>query len=319
MKTKVELVEGSIGPNGIPLLTYLCTYPRIIHAEMMTHKMLNKNASSNRAIPGMKQLENTQANTFTPSVFQKLHKGMQGSEAFEGEELEKVQDWWRRSAINAVISAGEGIELGVTKQLTNRWLETPGYITVVITGTEWANFFGLRCHQDAEIHIQELAYQMKDLYLHAKIGGGLTQLEEGQWHLPFVTAEEKSTLDIEVQKKLSVARCAWTSYKTPEGKIPSLERALKIYDQLYTSQPMHASPFEHQGQALPKFFYNEMEYHESHSELSIGEIPKGVELRVKSNLDMELWSSNFRGWIQFRKTLDHECINNIPEEGIVYP
>jgi hypothetical protein len=49
--------------------------------------------------------------------------------------------------------------------------------------------------------------------------------------------------------KLSVARCASTSFKTVDNLDMTLERAVALYDKLLNSRPMHASPFEHQAQA----------------------------------------------------------------------
>lgn len=46
MSYKCEIVADSVMPQGHRLTTYLITYPRIIHAEMMTHRMFSRNASS---------------------------------------------------------------------------------------------------------------------------------------------------------------------------------------------------------------------------------------------------------------------------------
>ena len=51
---KVEIVADSINQQGDRLTSLVLTYPRIIHAEMMTHRMFSRNASSSRAVPVQK-------------------------------------------------------------------------------------------------------------------------------------------------------------------------------------------------------------------------------------------------------------------------
>ena len=55
---KVEVVAHSIGPNGIPIFGLLCEYPRIIHGELMTHRLFSRNASSSRAVPFKTMINN---------------------------------------------------------------------------------------------------------------------------------------------------------------------------------------------------------------------------------------------------------------------
>ncbi len=78
-------------------------------------------------------------------------------------------------------------ELGIHKQIANRPLEWCGHIIVVVSATEWGNFFGLRCHKDAQPEFRVLATQMKELYTTNEP----TKLNPGQWHLPFVNETEK--------------------------------------------------------------------------------------------------------------------------------
>jgi p-aminobenzoyl-glutamate transporter AbgT len=52
-----EIVGHSLSPQGDELISVLCTFPRIILAEVNTHRMLSKNTSSSRAIPFNKTVE----------------------------------------------------------------------------------------------------------------------------------------------------------------------------------------------------------------------------------------------------------------------
>ena len=45
-----EIVAHSLSPQGDELISVLCTFPRIILAEVNTHRMLSKNTSSSREI-----------------------------------------------------------------------------------------------------------------------------------------------------------------------------------------------------------------------------------------------------------------------------
>jgi len=131
------------------------TYPRIIHSEMMTHRMFSRNSASSRAIPFKKMVESVKQNPFIPMAWQKDHKGMQGTEYFpqegftaeEGIGEEGLKDYWLAARDRAIQVAESLNNNNVTKQLCNRLLEPFMYHTVLVTATEWENFFKLRCPQ----------------------------------------------------------------------------------------------------------------------------------------------------------------------------
>jgi hypothetical protein len=73
-------------------------------------------------------------------------------------------------------------------------------------------------------------------------------LQPGEWHLPYINLSDRlRTEDIEILKKVSVARCARVSYLTHDGRQTSIEEDEQLYDRLLGSQPLHASPAEHQA------------------------------------------------------------------------
>lgn len=88
--TKAEVVAHSINPWGQELVSVLATFPRIILAEVNTHRMLSKNTSSSRAIPFFKMLEVVYNNPFIPIAWQTHHSGMQGSEYIDCNEIISV-------------------------------------------------------------------------------------------------------------------------------------------------------------------------------------------------------------------------------------
>jgi thymidylate synthase ThyX len=142
-----KIVADSICPKGHRLTTLEVVMPRYILAEFNTHRMLSKNSASSRAIPFNKMVKNIQENPFIPYAWQKDHKGMQGTEYLtEHEDIKSAEEEWlkaRNLAIQQAYHLNQNI--GITKQLANRLLEPFMYHKVLVSGTEWENFFNLRC------------------------------------------------------------------------------------------------------------------------------------------------------------------------------
>jgi len=268
---EAKIVADSVAPSDIRLTTYVLTYPRFIHAEFMTHRMFSRNASSSRAIPVSRQIQMVKDNPAIPIAFTKNKKGMQGGEVLTGEDHEQALAAWLTARDQAVDMANLMADLEVHKQYANRILEPYAHITVVCTATDFDNFFALRIHPAAQPEIQELARKMHA----ARQESAPFRYWEGGWHLPFAGGHGWSDLSHDECIKCSVARCARVSYLNHEGKEPSLDEDLKLYERLIGSAPIHASPAEHQA-------------------LAIG--------------DPNVRSGNFRGWIQYRKTLRNENI-----------
>lgn len=145
---KSEIVAHSLSPQGDELISVLCTFPRIILAEVNTHRMLSKNTSSSRAIPFKKMLEAIDVNPFVPIAWQKEHSGMQGTEYHTDEYIVKeLESMWVDAKDSAVHMAETIGNEDVTKQICNRLLEPFMWTTMLITGSRegWDNFFHLRC------------------------------------------------------------------------------------------------------------------------------------------------------------------------------
>ena len=140
-----KIIADSISPFSKRLTTFIVTYPRIVHAEMCRHRMHSRNTASSRAIPFSKMVKEVEENPFIPIAWQKSHKGMQGSEYFD--DYDPLIIHWEIARDKAIETAKTLNKQGVTKQLCNRLLEPFVWVTEIITGTEWANFFELRCPQ----------------------------------------------------------------------------------------------------------------------------------------------------------------------------
>ena len=144
---KAEIIADSKNEFGNRLTTFVVTFPRFILAELNTHRMFSRNSASSRAIPFEKMVKSVEENPFIPIAWQKDHKGMQGNEYFDNPQSNDHVDKWLIARDKAVEIAKALNDSGVTKQLCNRLLEPFMWHTVIITASEYENFFGLRCPQ----------------------------------------------------------------------------------------------------------------------------------------------------------------------------
>jgi hypothetical protein len=241
----VKTICHSISPDAIPIVTQALRYPRIVHAEFMTHRVFSRNARSSRAAPSSTYLAEA-ADPYVPP-FRLNQKGMQPGGPLSDERTAEAEAIWHHMAQvcrDGVAALGY---LGVHKQWANRPLEWFGYIDVLVTSTCWANWDALRTDMSAQDEIRWLATLMKE----KREASTPRLLTPGEWHLPYVTDEEVRehgglTDPTGLLRKLSTARCARLSIKPFDGQ-DSLEAELARYDRLVVSRPVHASPAEHQA------------------------------------------------------------------------
>jgi thymidylate synthase ThyX len=164
-KISAEIVADSINGNGNRITTFLLTYPRFIHGEIMAHRVFSRNSASSRAIPFEKMIKMVEEDPFVPIAFQRDHKGMQGTEYItEPQELEMVKAAWLFAKDDAVDQAIGLNKQDVTKQLCNRLLEPYMWHTVLVTATEFENFFELRCPKYWTSDVGPYHRSWKDLY-----------------------------------------------------------------------------------------------------------------------------------------------------------
>lgn len=228
------------------LWTFELRYPRIIHSEFMTHRVFSRNASSSRAIPVKNVIEDVWYNGYVPNKVFKNKPGMVGDEELSQEEYTKFLTLWDSVADYACEVAEKMNEIGVHKQHINRILEPFSYISVIVTATEWSNFFLLRLAEDAQPEIRELALAIYKEML--RVGNREVGLYKTRTRdvisLPYVTADEMGSIkDYKKLMKISAARCARVSYNNHDGSSPDIEKDLKLYERL--KEGGHMSPMEH--------------------------------------------------------------------------
>ena len=299
-----KVVEDSTA-NGVRLITMELCYHRFIHGELMTHRVFSRNASSSRAIPVAKMMEQVDSNPATPLHWGKNQPGMQAQvENVDGSgNLAFVDDMppkevWKIAATYSTVIAESFSEANYHKQIVNRLLEPFQFIKVVVTATEWHNFFCLRDHKDAQPEIRELARVMKQ----AQEESSPEVLEAWEWHLPYVSTEELLEYGLDVAVKCSAARCARVSYLNHDNSSPSVDKDLELFNMLASrpyddgkghvlgeDDPVHMSPLEHQARPI-------QEYRSFPSPGHLWEV--GI---THQSRDGEYWSGNFRSWIQHRQ------------------
>ncbi len=143
---QAKVVADSKNEFGNRITTMVITFPRIILAEFNTHRMFSRNSALSRAISFEKMLKSVQENPFIPVAWMKDHRGMQGTEYFDARDTLHLRTWWLEARDYALTKTKSmAYSLNPTKQILNRLLEPFMYHTVIVTATEWENFFALRC------------------------------------------------------------------------------------------------------------------------------------------------------------------------------
>lgn len=262
MTISAKIIADTISPVGKRITTLQLRYPRYIHAEFMTHRQFSRNASSSRAIPIEQLIKDVLEDKVEP-VFMENQKGMAASVPLTGWRLATAKLLWDQARSKAISSAHSLAAQGVHKQIANRLLEPFSHINVLVTSTEWDNFFNLRIAPGAQQEICELAKAMKK-----SMDDSIP--EEGVIHLPYIDSEDEKHFNNIVYdlQKISVARCARVSYLNFENK-KSYEDDMRLFTQLYDNK--HMSPFEHSAFAM---------------------------------FEPDRSSRNFKGWIQFRESIE---------------
>jgi len=247
-----KVVADSIGPSGVRLLSILCSYPLMVHAEHLRHRCFSFSVASNRAIPTRLIIRQVIDDPVVPIWFGKNQGGMSAREELTGWRLRVARCAWLAARWPAIAIVWLMLRIGLHKQIANRVLAPWQWVTVLVTGTDWDNFFALRCHPDAQPEMRRAAEMMRDAIAESKPN----ELGETGWHLPFISTNEllrvlapADPIEDGEQKLclISAARCARVSVIRQDEKRSSRDE-VAMAEKLMKSG--HFSPFEHQAQAL---------------------------------------------------------------------
>lgn len=308
-----KVVCDSISEQGHRITTFELEYNRYIHGELLTNRMFSRNCSSSRAIPIKKMIEYTQNNMAMPLYYGSAKSGMQAGEELESIWLPKLL--WKSGFFVSknIVKAMDKLKLH--KQIPNRLLEPWQMIKVVVTATDFDNFFNLRIEGAAQPEIAMLAHKMYQ----AREDSKPKLLKDGQYHLPYVETYELEDvernqsnndqyyfvpdsanvivgeeLNLEEAIRMSAASCAAQSYRTESM---TLKKANKIFDMLIKDKTLHASPFENIATPI----------HYTNKGMMINEKNPVTWQKGITHIDRKgnLHSGNFKGWIQYRHLLDN--------------
>lgn len=249
-KQTVEILADSLNvETGDRLTTFLIhKMPKCLLAELNTHRMFSRNAASSRAIPVKKVIEQVQKDPFIPH-WTLNQKGMQGVEEVPAETHYAAELRWLGFRDDAIREADYmSSVLGLAKQNINRILEPWMHVPVLVTATDWDNFWELRCHPAAQPEFRAIAVQMREAYSDSLP----VELTPGLWHIPFIAQGEiGKAIDDKpflYYLKIATARAARVSYTTHDGEF-NYAKDFDLHDRLLIEK--HLSPFEHSAKALP--------------------------------------------------------------------
>ncbi len=293
MGFSAKILADSISRLGFRLTTFETTFPRIVLAELNTHRMLSRNSASSRAIPVEKMLRRLAEDPYIPSTWGKNQKGMQAIEEILGEDAMECERNWLMARDMAVMQAEKLMRLGVHKQLTNRLLEPFLWHTAIITATEWDNLWHLRVHKDAHPDIRTPVAMMQDLF----VGGHPEPVDDGRWHTPLIDVRDDALEgeNEETIAQVSIGRCARVSYLTHDGKRDHTAD-IDLFNKL--EGPGHMSPFEHAARPMTHeeaelFARPELIWDKKHKEW------------IKTGKTL-CFLGNYQGWVQYRKLIPGE-------------
>lgn len=307
MTVDVKLLQHSCSPDGISMYSFEVEIPRIILAEWNTHGMLNTNAQSSRAVPTKKLIEEVRRNPYMPSYWGRNQKGMQAyEECNEPVKGDSREAFWDICVQTNCVFAEAFEEAGYHKQIANRVIEPYSHTKLVVSGTEWNNFFNLRIHKDAEPNIREMAVQIYKL-IHQSQG---EYINNGEWHLPYISRYrqegrmkylfDQQEVSLEEALRISLACVAQVSYRTLNTDPEIIER---IHNNLFPSNgdPIHGSPAQHL--ATP---FKEIQCK--------GDWQEGETHRDRDGYS---WSAQLRGWCQYRKLIPNENVTTFTHETFI--
>lgn len=245
--TAASVVADSISPLGVRVTTLEVTMHRFVLAEFNTHRVFSRSSASSRAIPITKTLDSlNHTGPAFPVEWPSEIRGMQGGAPLVGQDLdeavallERISDH-ARDEIRAYVASHPDVRLH--KSILNRPLEWFGWHKLLVTSTEWINFFKQRSSRYSPLAQPEIRLAA-DLMLEALDASRPQKVEWGDWHMPYITAEDHNEHNLETLQQISVARCARVSGLN-HGGVRDVQEDLAFFNRLMDADPRHVAPLE---------------------------------------------------------------------------
>lgn len=236
-----RIIADSANPDGHRLTSFLVTYPLIVHAEVLRHRVLSHSVASARAIPTTRFVGLAD---FVPEAFGSARPGMVSGPALTGWRAMLAGFVWRAHGVASRLTARALAALGVSKEIANRPLAAHVWVTELVSGTDWGNFFALRCAPDAQPQVRRIAEMMRD----AMAASTPRRVSWGGRHVPFACDGEPGAqyLTPHERQMVAAARIARLSYLRHDG---AQDVAKDVHRAQALVEAAHWSPFEHVARA----------------------------------------------------------------------
>ena len=280
MQISAKVIAHSISPTGRQIASLETCFNRFILPEVNTHKICSLSASSSRAIPTAKLLEQVREAPAPFINWRMNQSGMQPAGEAPPEIADRATEIHESYARMAADHAQQLAELGIAKEQSNRYVEPVTWTRQIMTSTSFANLLALRDHADAQKEFQVLARLIRE----ALENSTPTPLKFGEWHTPYVSREEYHDIGYEAALKASAARSARVSFLNHDRSSPVLAKDFQLFEGLCLSNPAHMSPAAHQGTPTQ---------------------------------DPDHRSRNFQGFVQFREVLEQMGFSGYEPSGVV--
>ena len=333
-KIAAKIVADSISPQGHRITSFILTYPRFIHSELMTHRVFSRNSASSRAIPFEKMVKMVEEYPFIPIAWQFDHKGMQGNEYVTEESdyggIEARNQSWLQARDFAIQQARDLNSMDTTKQLCNRLLEPFMWHTTLVTATELSNFFELRCPKyygkfkswkdasnkggatyetpfefrindsQSEIHIQALAEAMWD----AMNESTPKELKSGEWHIPFGdNIEPEGIIDLHYKLNNIPRDNAIIVHSTDYKVKIATARCARLSYMTFDREIDYEKDISLHDQLLKSGHFSPFE----HCARAMSDFEYNDAFDKQENGKLSLgWCNNFRGWVQYRYLVENK-------------
>jgi thymidylate synthase ThyX len=120
---EARIVADSVNPAGDRITSFVLTYPRFIHSELMTHRAFSRNAASSRAIPVSRMMRAVRETTARPEEWGTNQSGMQAGPPLTGDAADRAVAVWDSAMEQALLTFEGAIDAAKDFEMHDRLAE----------------------------------------------------------------------------------------------------------------------------------------------------------------------------------------------------
>lgn len=235
MKVIAKVTSHTQFRNGVEMVSFDLYYPRMIHAQFLTHRRFSRNSRSSRAMSVENAIEDILQNPVQPyPVVQ--GRGMIPTEDAGSLDMRQVRRAWHNAEGTAIMHARRLAGLGVHAEIANRVLEPFMHIATKLTTTveHLREMAGTRTKGDSQKPFDMLARAMLEA-----VEASTPTVR--RYHLPY----DSGQISKEGFRDEILAQVAWGARVSYDGTYATQdkERNVKLAKRLVRDG--HWSPLEH--------------------------------------------------------------------------